>query len=153
MPELADEQAFDRTIGWIVCSSIAVIGVVLLLVVPDPREKLIAAAALIPGFFLTFALFSAAKMRTTVDATGINIALLMFIRRRIAFAEIKTADAVQYDPLRDYGGWGLRMGPKGKAYNMRGDRGVQLVLENGSRVLIGSQREQELEAAVRAGLR
>jgi hypothetical protein len=34
------------------------------------------------------------------------------------------------------------------AYNVRGDRGVQLVLRDGRRVLIGSQRADELAKAI-----
>lgn len=93
---------------------------------------------------LAVALLWTMKMRTHVDEQGIRIRLLYIVRRRIEFKEIANAEAVTYRPLRDYGGWGVRLGPKGKTYNMRGDRGVQLTLTNGGRVLIGSQRADEL---------
>jgi hypothetical protein len=37
---------------------------------------------------------------------------------------------------------------KGWAYNVRGNRGVQLELANGKRILIGSQRAEELAGAI-----
>jgi hypothetical protein len=62
--------------------------------------------------------------------------------------DILSAEAITYLPLRDYGGWGIRFGPKGKAYNVCGNRGVQLTFTNGSRLMIGSQRAEELAAAI-----
>lgn len=41
---------------------------------------------------------------------------------------------------RDYGGWGIRYGRKGKAFNVFGSRGLQLEFTNGKRLLIGSQK-------------
>ena len=53
-----------------------------------------------------------------------------------------------YSPMREYGGWGIRFGKSGKAYNIKGDEGLQLVFKNGKRLLIGSQKSQELAQAV-----
>ena len=40
---------------------------------------------------------------------------------------------------REYGGWGIRGGLRGtKAYNVSGNRGVELMLADGRTVLIGS---------------
>ena len=64
--------------------------------------------------------------------------------RRIAFEEIKEFEACTYSPLRDYGGWGIRYGRKGQAYNISGNRGVQLELSSGKHLLIGSQKPEEL---------
>lgn len=71
-----------------------------------------------------------------------------FVRRRIPLAEIASADAVTYRPLREYGGWGIRGIGRRRAYNARGDRGVQLVLTDGRRVLLGSQVPEQLAAAI-----
>ena len=43
----------------------------------------------------------------------------------------------------------MRFGRRGRAYNVSGDRGVELTLANGKRVLIGSQRSEELAEAIR----
>ena len=58
----------------------------------------------------------------------------------------------RYSPLLEYGGWGVRLGPKGWAYITTGNQGVQLRLRRGRPVLIGSAHAHELEAAIRAGL-
>ena len=68
--------------------------------------------------------------------------------QKIPLAGVKTCEVVTYSPLRDYGGWGIRSGSKGKAYNVSGNRGVQLELSNGKRILFGSQKPEKLAAAV-----
>lgn len=95
-------------------------------------------------FFLALTLFLTLKMRTRVDGGGVHLRTLYVVRRSLPFSEIESAEAVVYRPLRDYGGWGLRVSAKGKAYNMRGNRGVQLRLKNGGKVLIGSRRSDAL---------
>jgi hypothetical protein len=50
--------------------------------------------------------------------------------------------------LRDYGGWGIRKGRSGWAYNVSGDRGVRLTYTDGETLLIGSQRADELAKAI-----
>lgn len=57
----------------------------------------------------------------------------------LPFSEITKAESITYNPLRDYGGWGIRYGPKGKAYNVHGNYGVLLTLIDGKKILIGSQ--------------
>ena len=54
-------------------------------------------------------------------------------------------------PCASIGGWGVRTGRSGKAYSAYGDQGVQLWLKDDERILIGSQRAEELAAALRAG--
>jgi Family of unknown function (DUF6141) len=67
----------------------------------------------------------------------------------IPYGEIKKVEARTYRPVKEYGGWGIRFSKRnGKAYNMSGDRGVQLELMNGKRVLFGSQQADELAAAI-----
>ena len=73
--------------------------------------------------------------------------------RKIAWEDIKSCEARTYSPLREYGGWGIRWGAKGKAYNTAGNRGVQLELTNGSRILIGSRRSEELADAIDAAIK
>ncbi len=70
--------------------------------------------------------------------------VLMWRPRSIAFDEIISAEAVTYNPIGDYGGWGVRMARKGRAFNVSGNRGVQLELRGRERLLIGLQLPEEL---------
>ena len=112
-------------------------------------QGLLVGAALVA---VLWALMLAAKMTTQVDDDGITIRTLFFINRRISYDEIVTAQSVVYKPLRDFGGWGYRIGPGGKAYNMSGNLGVQLVLTRERRVLIGSQKPDDLAAAINGAM-
>lgn len=58
--------------------------------------------------------------------------------------------AKTYSPIGEYGGWGIRYGSNGKAYNVSGNRGIQLELDEGKRILVGSQRPLEFLAALRS---
>lgn len=95
-------------------------------------------------------LLSSAKLATTVTAEALSVRFTPFHRKpRIYTAnDIESAQARTYRPLAEYGGWGIRLGRAGHAYNVSGDRGVQLHLKGGKRLLIGSQRADELEAAL-----
>jgi hypothetical protein len=96
-------------------------------------------------------LFHILELTVTVRPSEIDIRFRPLTRRRIPSGEVRSCEARAYRPLREYGGWGVRRGWKGGwAYNVRGDRGVQLVLEDGSSILVGSQRADELAAAIRS---
>ena len=70
--------------------------------------------------------------------------------RRIPLKEIEDAQPREYSPMKEFGGWGMRVGADGRAYNAYGKQGVQLTLTDGSRVLIGTQKPDELLDALRA---
>lgn len=67
----------------------------------------------------------------------------------IKIDQIERIEAVQYKPLAEYGGWGIKYGFKGKAYNVSGDYGVKVYLKNGINILFGSQNYKELEKALK----
>ena len=71
-------------------------------------------------------------------------------RRTIPIAEVTHFEARTYSPLREYGGWGIRGMGSSRAYNVSGNRGVELTLMDGRKVMIGSQRADELARAIAA---
>ncbi|MFC2008128.1 DUF6141 family protein [Chloroflexota bacterium] len=94
------------------------------------------------------------NLTTEVRSDGIHIRFFPFHLsfRKIATEEIRGFEACTYSPIKDYGGWGIRFGRKGKAYNISGNRGVQLELSNGKHLLIGSQKPEELAEALSLAL-
>lgn len=62
--------------------------------------------------------------------------------------QIERVEAVTYRPILHYGGWGIRVGWGGKAYNVSGRHGVKLHFSSGRPLLIGSQRPEELTEAI-----
>ncbi len=85
---------------------------------------------------------------TQMTSEGLQVRLWPFPFRTYAWSDIAKVEVRTYRPILEFGGWGLRWGPSGKAYSAFGTEGVQLVLTNGKRVLIGSQRASELAAAM-----
>lgn len=49
-----------------------------------------------------------------------------------------------YHPLREFGGWGIRYSPNGRAYNAYGNKGLQIIFKNGGKLLIGTQQPDAL---------
>ncbi len=95
------------------------------------------------------------RLVTEVRPGTLSIRLVPFPGRHIPLREIQSVESREYSPMGEFGGWGIRVSRDGgKAYNAYGKQGVQLMLSDGKRVLIGTQRADELIAALRlAGVR
>ena len=74
----------------------------------------------------------------------------LWFPKRIALSEIESSEAIQYRPIRDYGGWGIRWGRGGWIWNVYGNRGVRLNFNNGKHFVIGTQQPDPLAAAIEA---
>ncbi len=97
-------------------------------------------------------LFASARLTTEVVRDGVRLRFRPLHRRwrTMAVSDIEEVGATDYRPILDYGGWGIRFGPGGRAYTVSGHRGVQLHLSGGRRLLVGSQRADALAAAIAA---
>ena len=97
-----------------------------------------------PLFFLS------AKLITEVNEDGIYIKFFPFQLKYkfFSFDEIESFKDREYRPIREYGGWGIRYGLSGKAYNDYGNKDLQLVMSNKKKILIGSQKSYEFYKAV-----
>ena len=94
------------------------------------------------------------KLVTRLDSSHLTVRLRPLLTRKIPLKEIASFEARTYRPLREFGGWGLRFSPRyGRAYNMHGNRGVQLILSNDDKILVGSQHADELAEALRKSMR
>jgi hypothetical protein len=97
-------------------------------------------------------LFRTLQLVTEVRRDGLFIRFYPFHRsfRQVPLERVVRHTVVTYKPLRNYGGYGIRYGLSGKAYNVSGNRGVRLEFSDGKHLLIGSQRPEELDAAITA---
>jgi hypothetical protein len=98
-------------------------------------------------------LLYAVRLVAEVRDDGLYVRFFPFRGRTIAFDRIRHCEARTYRPILEYGGWGIRWGLRGKAYNVSGNRGVQLDIAGEGRLLIGSQRADELARAIQARIR
>ena len=90
------------------------------------------------------------KLETEVRSDGLYVRFFpVHIRyKKFTSEDLLESHARTYRPIAEYGGWGIKWGKAGKAYNMSGKEGVQLVFKNGKRLLIGSQKSGELVKAI-----
>lgn len=94
-------------------------------------------------------LMGAAKLETEIRGRTLYLDFRPLHRLEIPLSRIRSSVVRQYRPIREFGGWGIRYGfGAGWAWNVRGDMGVQLVLDTGRKVLVGSQRPVELKEAL-----
>ena len=91
------------------------------------------------------------ELRTFVTSEGLSFQFFPFHLKKhlIKIEEIEKIEALKYKPLGDYGGWGIRYGFKGKAYNVSGNLGVKVHLSNGRNILFGSLKYKDLEQALK----
>lgn len=94
------------------------------------------------------------KLSTRIDEKGIHYQFFPFhfSMKTLLWSEITKAEIRTYDPIGEYGGWGLRYSfnkKKGNAMNVSGDIGIQLTLKNGKKLLIGTQKKEAVSSVLK----
>ena len=89
------------------------------------------------------------RLVTELRSGQLSVAMKGFWREiHVPVAEIRVAVPVEYKPIEEYGGYGVRSGPRGQAYIAWGNQALQVELRDGRRLLVGSQRSQELARCI-----
>jgi len=106
------------------------------------------------GLLLFLAVF---LLRMTTEVTPSDVRVWFgwapIYRRLVPLEGIKRVEPATFRPIADYGFWGIRSGRDGeRALIARGNRGVRLELADGSLLVIGSQRSDELARAITTAL-
>ena len=117
-------------------------------VIPEQDTFFVLFSVLVP--LLVFALLMYFRLDTSLSDTGIHYRMRPFTGEKIIrWEEIDAAWLRTYKPFQEYGGWGLRYSWKhGRAINVRGNKGLQLRLKTGKKLLIGTQKPEAMEAAL-----
>ena len=94
------------------------------------------------------------KLSTRIDEKGIHYQFFPFhfSMKTLLWSEITKAEVRTYDPIGEYGGWGLRYSfnkKKGNAVNVSGDIGIQLTLKSGKKLLIGTQKKEAVSRVLK----
>lgn len=103
---------------------------------------------LIGSLILVDAIITLINLKTQIYKDHISISFFPFFKNKIInFSDLDKYYIRKYNPITEYGGWGIRMGVfgKGSAYNIRGNMGLQLEFKNGKKLLIGTQNPKEIE--------
>ena len=82
---------------------------------------------------------------TEITNEGIKVRFVPFVKKEIKWNELKSAKIINYG----FVGYGIRLGSKyGTVYNMNGNKGLAVELNNGKKFVIGTQKELELKKVV-----
>jgi hypothetical protein len=94
-------------------------------------------------------LFWVMKLETQVREDGIYVKFFPIHLRfkKYDWEILRKAYVRRYSPIYEYGGWGIRLGlfGSGNAYNISGNKGLQLEIIGKSKLLIGTQKPEALQ--------
>ncbi len=146
-----EEQQFRQVWIWILLLSISLLFIYFMvqqLIVGRPFG-----VSLIFGVIFGFGFpifFYTLNLTTELRDDGLYIRFfpLHLSFHKIPLEDLKRYEVRTYNPIMEYGGWGIKYGKMGKAYNVSGNRGVQLEFTDGKRLLIGSQKPEQLDSAI-----
>jgi hypothetical protein len=104
---------------------------------------------LVVGIGLPSVIFRA-ELLVTVDRKALTISFAPFTRRTIPIQSIIYCEPYMIAPIREYVGVGILISLRGGgiAYSVSGNEGVQIELDSGNRLFVGSQYPEELARAV-----
>ena len=110
-----------------------------------PTNDVMLIIIMVSILLITLALLSV-KLVTLINKDGIFVRFypIQLKQKSFLWDEIEQVYVRKYNPVLEYGGWGYRLGFSNKAYNVSGNIGLQLVLKNGQKMLIGTNRPEEL---------
>ncbi len=93
------------------------------------------------------------KLKTRIDDIGIHYQFFPFHLKMkiILWKSIRQANTRKYDAISEFGGWGFKGGwlwkkKNGIAINVKGHTGIQLVLNDGKKILIGTQKKSSVDS-------
>ena len=140
--------------GWILVifwgtMFVSMVGV---LVAPgESQEERLFGALILGGVaVLTQWLVAGLSVRLYRDYMIMGLGYSGLISRKVRYDEIRDLESVRYDPIREFGGWGVRGAGKKKIWSARGNEAVVLHLSDDRRLYVGSDHPHRLEERIRA---
>lgn len=96
--------------------------------------------------FLGVLVFIVFKLKTTITEKGIEAKITPFnvYNKTFNWSEIKKCEVVKYSAVKEYGGWGYRRSKNGIAINPSGDKGLKIFFKDGTQILLGTKKPDEL---------
>jgi hypothetical protein len=153
-----DQVSYQETTSWPAWVSLVTVGslgAAGLGIWMDPEVDRSTALLLSALFAVMVAAFWVLLGRLQVQVTRSELVVgfghVPLIRKRIPFANISGVEPVEYRPIVEFGGWGIRFGSGGKrAWTIRGNRAVRLRLKDGKQLYVGSQMPERLAERIRS---
>jgi len=157
-PTFSEIQKFNKWWHYILISTPLLFFITLILllqfdvIVPKHSKK-------DPWFFipmliasaLTIAWFLYLNLKTTINENGIHIVFsgIPFCKKIVLWDDISTIEVVEYSPLSDYGGWGVKYSiGNGWCYNVSGTYGIKITGKTHKPFLVGTLKKEEAEKVI-----
>ena len=133
-----EEQSFDQIWVWALLGFELVVILIPLILTAQPWWTLILAVG---TMVFTMALLASFKLYTRIDSSGVHYRMKPFHwkEQTIPWEDIDQIFVRKYSAMLEYGGWGIRFGRNGRAFNVKGNYGIQIVKKDGKRMLLGTQ--------------
>ena len=90
------------------------------------------------------------RVLVTRQEVAVRWGVFGFRVMRLKTEDIGSAEVMEFSPLRDFGGLGIRFGQGMTAYFLRGTRGVVVTTKNSKKYLVGSDNPEQLLAVIKA---
>ena len=154
MKVFIEHQRFTQLwiIVLIIFSTIVPVGIILTEAKSMESSELVIALSVV---ILAPAIIFLFKLKTRIDEKGIHYRFIPFHLKTqlIPWSDIDKIYVRNYNPISEYGGWGIKGGSlwnkkKGTAVNVKGDVGIQLELKNNKKLLIGTQLRNQVENTI-----
>jgi len=84
------------------------------------------------------------RLVTILDDTGIHVRFIPFSSRTYLWEEIRNVRISRYDPFLDPNNYGFWLLKRNRTYNVEGRFGLELQCYDGHRIVIGTNRKDEL---------
>ncbi len=117
--------------------------------VNSDKESLISVFISLIILLIVVILILLIRLKTKIDENGIHYQFypINFNEKFIPWSDISKCYIRKYRPLTEYGGWGYKRSPfgRGRVLNIKGNMGIQLKFNNGKKLLLGTQKPNEVE--------
>jgi len=139
MKTIEETQKMNQKWLWVLMILIQILLFYKLII--DYKEKSVFQIIPIIIVTITCVFIYSIKLKYIINSENIIISFFPFLSnsKKIEIKEIKKISIIKYNPLKDYGGWGLRYTNNKTAYTTRGNKGIYIEMNNGKNLLIGTQ--------------
>lgn len=99
-----------------------------------------------------FILLMSVNLVTEVWSDGIRYKFPPFVpkMKHILLADISAMEVGKYNPVLEFGGWGWRKRfiQRKTAYNISGNKGLRVTRKDGSQIMFGTRKQEEMQRAI-----
>ena len=96
-------------------------------------------------FFFLLLISCSLKTRITSERIYVKYFPFHWVYKSYKRDSLKNIKIIKHDPLREFGGWGIRTGffCKKMVFNISGTYGILLEFKDGKKIIIGTQKPEE----------